>query len=235
MTSVIRDPKLRTLLERLHAASHQESETLVAYFTRRAREGGLDWNRFDEDTHRFLGDKLVALDRDKAELCHLLCRALRARRVVEAGTSFGVSTLYLADAVRENAGAEGEGVVIATEYEPAKAKAARAHFEEAGLAGFIDLREGDLRETLRDLGGPVDFMLIDIWTPMARPALERVAPHLRPGAIVVCDNTIQFRAAYADYFAYLADPAHGFRTLTLPFEGGLELSVRTEAGARGTL
>jgi predicted O-methyltransferase YrrM len=226
MSPVIADEKLRALLDRLHARSGAETGKLVEYFSRRAREGSLDWSRFDDDANRFLGDKLVALDPDKAELCHLLCRALRARRVVEAGTSFGVSTLYLAAAVRENVGSEGEGVVIGTEYEPAKAAAARAHFAEAGLAGFVDLREGDLRETLRDVGGPVDFMLIDIWTPMARPVLELVAPHLRPGAIVACDNTTQFRDAYADYFAFLGDPANRFRTTTLPFEGGFELSVK---------
>jgi len=71
-------------------------------------------------------------------------------------------------------------------------------------------------------------MLIDIWTPMARPALERVAPHLRPGAIVVADNTTQFRDAYRDYFAFLDDPANRFSTVTLPFPGGLELSVRLD-------
>lgn len=227
MPPVIQDPKLRALLDRLHAASDGQSEELVAYFARRAREGSLDWTRYDDDALRFLGDKLVALDRGKAELCHLLCRALRARRVVEAGTSYGVSTLYLAAAVRENAGGErGGGIVIGTESEPAKAAAARAHFAEAGLSDFIDLREGDLRETLRDLEGPVDFALIDIWTPMARPALERISPHLRPGAIVVADNTAQFRDAYADYFAFLHDPRNGFTTATLPFEGGFELSVR---------
>ena len=91
---------------------------------------------------------------------------------------------------------------------------------------MIDLREGDLRETLAQIDGPIDFMLLDIWMPMARPALELVAPHLRSGAIVVCDNTARYRADYADYFAFLNDPATGFRTVTLPFDGGLELSVR---------
>ena len=146
---------------------------------------------------------------------------------MEAGTSYGVSTRELAAAVRDNVREYGgEGMVIGTEYEPDKARAARAHFAEAGLAAFIDLREGDLRETLRDIQGPVDFMLADIWVPMARPALELVAPHLRPGAMVVCDNTSEHRAAYADYFAFLEDPANGFRTMTLPFGGGLEVSVR---------
>jgi predicted O-methyltransferase YrrM len=183
----------------------------------------------EDEIRVFRSDKLVALDRDKAELCYLLCRASNARRVVEVGTSYGVSTLYLAAAVRDNVrAAGGNGVVIGTEYEPQKARAARAHFEQAGLSRFIDLREGDLRETLKQIGGPVDFMLVDIWIPMARPALELVSPHLRPGAIVVCDNTEQYRSEYADYFAFLKDPANGFRTMTLPFDGGLELSVRCQ-------
>jgi predicted O-methyltransferase YrrM len=225
--SALPDPKLAALLERLHARSADEIRTLAAYFGERAREGSLDWNAFDDRTHEFLSDKLVALDRDKAEFCYELCRSLRAKRVVEAGTSFGVSTLYLAAAVRENVKQDGgPGIVIATEYEPAKARAARAHFAEAGLSDFIDLREGDLRETLTAIDGPVDFALIDIWNPMARPALERIAPHLRLGAIVIADNTTQFRDAYADYFAFVNDPKNGLRTLTLPFEGGLELTTK---------
>jgi predicted O-methyltransferase YrrM len=62
---------------------------------------------------------------------------------------------------------------------------------------------------------------------MARPAIELVAPHLRPGAIVLCDNTEQYRELYADYFDFINAPANRFRTMTLPFGGGLELSVRT--------
>ena len=117
-------------------------------------------------------------------------------------------------------------MVIGTEYEPKKVCAARAHFEQAGLSRFIDLREGDLRETLRQIDGPVDFVLVDIWIAMARPALELVTPHLKAGAMVICDNTELHRSAYADYFAFLEDPVNGFRTMTLPFNGGLELSVR---------
>ena len=99
------------------------------------------------------------------------------------------------------------------------------------MSQFIDLREGDLRETLKEIDGPVDFVLVDIWIAMARPALELVAPHLRPGAIVLCDNTKQYRNEYADYFTFLNNPANGFRTMTLPFEGGLEFSVRCPTSA----
>jgi predicted O-methyltransferase YrrM len=141
--SLLRDPELEALLDRLHARSAAQGGELARFFTERAKEGSLDWNAFDARTDRFLSDKLVALDREEAE-------------------------------------------------------AARAHFEEAGLSGLIDLREGDLRET----------------------------PRLRPGAIVVPDNTVQFRDAYRGYFEFVNDPANRFSTQTLPFEGGFELSVR---------
>jgi predicted O-methyltransferase YrrM len=178
---------------------------------------------FDDEMHRFFADKLVALDRDKAEYCYQLCRSLGATRVVEAGTSFGISTLYLAAAVRDNQA--GDGVVIATECDPIKAEAARDNFKEAGLREFIDLREGDLRQTLKDVAGPIDFMLVDIWE-VARPALELVSPSLRTGAIVVCDNTTVDRDEYRDYFKFVNEPKNRFRTMTVPFKGGFELTVR---------
>ena len=224
MASPLNDPKLEALLDRLHARSDAQLEEMNAYFGARAEAGTLDPDHlFDDDMHRFFADKMVALDRDKAEFCYQLCRSLRAARVVEAGTSYGVSTLYLAAAVRDNQ--VDHGLVIGTEYEPEKAEVARANFKQAGLAEWIELREGDLRETLRDVGGPVDFMLVDIWE-VALPALERVSPSLRPGAIVLCDNTAAHADAYRDYFAFVNDPSNRLRTMTLPFEGGLELTVR---------
>ncbi|MDP3854768.1 O-methyltransferase [Phenylobacterium sp.] len=220
--SVLTDTALRARIETLQAQSvAQEAET-YRYFGERAEKGDLSWDGLDADANRFMADKMVALEPEKAELCWLLCRSLRARRVVEIGTSFGVSTLYLADAVRANGG----GVVIGTEYEAAKAAAARASFAAAGLSGLIDLREGDLRETLKVIEGPVDFVLMDIWTEMARPALELVAPHLRPGAMVVADNTSQFRHAYRHFFEFVEDPRNSLRSLTLPYSGGLELVVK---------
>ncbi len=107
-----------------------------------------------------------------------------------------------------------------------RSRAARETFERTGLADLIDLREGDLRQTLADLAGPIDFVLVDIWVEMARPALELIAPHLRRGAVVIADNTISAAPAYGPYFAFLDDPANRFSTQTLPFEGGLEFSVR---------
>jgi len=224
MASPLNDPKLEALLNRLHMQSDTQVDETNAYFERREQDVAIDQENFyDKEVNRFLSDKMVALDREKAEFCYLLCRSLQATRVVEAGTSFGVSTLYLAAAVRDNQ--VENGVVIGTEHEPKKVEIARANFKEAGLREFIELRQGDLRQTLQDVGGPVDFMLVDIWE-VALPALELVSSSLRPGAIVACDNTAVDAAEYRDYFEFVNDPRNRFRTMTVPFEGGFELTVR---------
>lgn len=218
MPGVLGDPKLESLLDALHARSKAQKPEAEHYW--KTRTG--PWRGMEQRDHAFLSDKLVALDRDKAEFCYLTCRAIGARRIVEAGTSFGVSTLYLAAAVRDNGG----GIVIGAENEPAKVAAARANFEAAGLSRFVDLHEGDLTEVLATVEGPVDFVLFDVWGHVVRPVLDLLAPHLRSGAVICTDNTGGARQGYADLFEVIGDPGRGFGTMTLPFDGGFEMTVK---------
>jgi len=222
--TVLRDSELDPLLIELHEVSERQIALMVAEHKRLQDEGV---QPDAAEVKHYMSDKFVALDRDKAEFCYQLCRATNARRIVEAGTSFGVSTIYLAAALRDNIRtAGGTGFVIGTEYERDKVKAAEALFKRARLDGLIELREGDLRDTLQQIDSPIDFMLVDIWIDIALPALKLVYPHLKQGAIVICDNTDQYRSEYAEYFEFINDPVSCFRTVTLPFKGGLEMSVR---------
>lgn len=227
------DSRARAVVERLHARSASQTRaaipSLVFHAVRsRLRHGTWDPTQSPE-TKAWLSDKLVALNPQKAALVYLLCRALGAKRVVEAGTSYGVSTIYLAAAVRDNAhGASAPSAVIGTEHEPTKVVAARKNLAEAGLAEYVDVREGDLRETLRELPEPIDFMLVDIWIPMALPALELVTPRLRPGALVVCDNVVASPKQYAAYLDYVRDPNGPFTSITIPGDGGLEISMKRD-------
>jgi predicted O-methyltransferase YrrM len=220
--SILNDPKLEALLDALHAQSQGQNGAIDSYFARRIKEGTLSWDGMDAETTTFFRDKMVALEKDKAEFCYALCRALGARCIVECGTSFGVSTLYLAAAIRDNGG----GQVIATEWEAAKARVARRNFAAAGLSQFIDLREGDLADTLKVIDGPVDFVLLDIWAEAVMPAILNIAPHLRQAAVIIADNTESARRGYEAYFTFVADPKNRLKTLTLPFPGGLEMTVR---------
>jgi predicted O-methyltransferase YrrM len=179
------------------------------------------------DDMAFVHDKLVALDPEKCDLCYLLCRSIAARRIVEFGTSFGVSTIYLAATVRDNVRDHGgDGVVIGTEIEPTKAAVATANLAEAGLADLLDLRVGDARETLKDLRGPIDFLLLDSWIPLVCPVFDVVAPRLRPGAMILCDNVERYQREYSAYTSAVRDPKNGFRSVLLSHQGGIEISVK---------
>ncbi|KAI8284564.1 hypothetical protein K4K60_001819 [Colletotrichum sp. SAR11_57] len=154
-----------------------------------------------------------------------------ARYVVEAGTSFGVSTIWLALAVGQNAGLQNsDGIVIATENEPTKASRAREHWKRAGrdVEKWIRLKEGDLRETLKtDVPEQIDFLLLDIWSALALPTLKVIKTRLKPGALIVADNVVSSKDGYADLIAYLDDPRNRFKTTTAPYSGGLLVAVYT--------
>ncbi|KAJ5221519.1 uncharacterized protein N7469_010406 [Penicillium citrinum] len=215
-------PHLHEFLKALHSQSLTQ-------------ESKLDWaslpQQCTDDFDNIMRDKFIALDQDKCELIYHFLRSINATTVVEAGTSFGVSTIYLALAVSQNVARSNSdiqsGRVIATEKESSKASVAVENWERAGgeIKDVIDLRIGDLRETLvKDLG-TVDFLLLDIWTPLALPALKLVQPHLRPGAIIMADNTLKANAGYEELFAYVDAVDSGFRRVTLPYEGGMDMIV----------
>ncbi|KAH7134066.1 S-adenosyl-L-methionine-dependent methyltransferase [Dactylonectria macrodidyma] len=232
-------PRVHDLLQRLHAESEAQERSLsqiLFYLGHLARHliWGTTWTPA-ADAH--MRDKFVALEQDKCQFMYLLARSLGARNVVEAGTSFGVSTIYLALAVGQNVANERaatgkpvSGKVIATEKEPTKAERARDHWKQAGdeVEPWIELRVGDLQETLKvDEGLPeeIDMLLLDIWTPLALPTLEIIKPRLRRGAIVLADNTGRVKVMYKDFLTYIHDPKNGFKTTMTPYSGGLEMAV----------
>ncbi|OJJ98418.1 hypothetical protein ASPACDRAFT_31548 [Aspergillus aculeatus ATCC 16872] len=177
---------------------------------------------------RLMLDKFIALDEDKCHFVYQLLTAMGATTVVEAGTSFGVSTIYLALAVAKTAARTGKpGTVIATEKETSKAAIAREYWAQCGpeVERVIGLREGDLLVTLQEGVSEVDVLLLDIWCALALPTLKTVLPRLRRGAVVLTDNTISAAEGYKDLLVFLRDPVNGFRNVTLPFTGGFEMSV----------
>ncbi|HKO48670.1 MAG TPA: class I SAM-dependent methyltransferase [Polyangiaceae bacterium] len=220
--ATVRDPRAQQVLARLHRQADQQNLKLVGRFAsqlpRLLRRRPLAWGKLEPS----LSDCYLALDPGNGALCYMLARMLRARQIVEFGTSFGVSTIYLALAVRDNGG----GRVIGTEMVAEKAARARAHVQEAGLSAFVEIREGDALETLRNLSGSVDFLLNDGFPRFTLPVLQLVAPQMRPGAIALCGNAALFPADHADYLAWVRDPGNGFRSMHLPMKLAGELSVR---------
>ncbi|RCW37656.1 methyltransferase family protein [Halopolyspora algeriensis] len=168
-------------------------------------------------------DYFLNVSPDMGRFLYLCARSRRPRQVVEFGTSFGISTIYLASALSDCGG----GRLISTELEPAKAERARENVEAAGLADLVEIRVGDARETLRDGGeGDVDMVLLDGAYMFYLPVLKLLEPKLTTGAPVVADNAIDLSNAYLDY---VQEPRNGYLTLALPFQPyrGHYLSVYT--------
>jgi predicted O-methyltransferase YrrM len=215
------DPKVAGLLERLHAAARSD----VRHFLRAAPAMGLAWLRGRptfEALAPHLRNAFIPVAPDAGRFLYVAARSLGARRIVEYGTSFGISTIYLAAAVRDNGGGE----VIGTELEPSKRERALAHLAEAGLAELVDVRLGDARETLAgDAGAPVDLLFLDGWKDLYLEILELMTPRLRPGALVLADNVRTFKKTLAPFVARVRS-GHGFASTTLPFTSGLEVAVR---------
>jgi predicted O-methyltransferase YrrM len=209
LSSTIRDARVLAVIERM------QSERC------RPADGGPKDNRVASQDPFDYANYGFSIHPEQGDLIYLLCRGMRATRVVEFATSIGMSTLYFAAAMRDNGG----GTVIGSELVPAKVATAKRNLREAGLADYAEIREGDARQTLRDLGGPVDFALIDGWPREEEPSLalqviEVVAPQLRVGGYVMNDN------AEPDFLDFVRDSGNGFLSVTLPIKNGTELSVK---------
>ncbi len=205
--SPIQDARVLQVIEQMNAARRQPP--------RESFEGN---SRHDPE---FFADFGFSIHPDQGDLIYLLCRGMGARRVVDFATSVGMSAVYFAAAIRDNGG----GLVIGSELVPTKVEVARRNLADAGLGDYADIRVGDARETLADLGGPVDFALIDGWPlpegpSLARQIIEIVAPQLRVGGYVMNDN------AEPDFLNYIRDPKNGFISVTLPIKRGTELALK---------
>ena len=164
-----------------------------------------------------LKDIPLPVSRETGALLYMLARATRAQAVLEFGTSFGVSTIYLAAALRDNGG----GRIITTEFESSKAARAREHLTEAGLIDLVEIREGDALETLaHDLPDTLDFVLLDGAKALYADILHRIETRLRPGSIVLADDAHRC----PEFVSRMRSDAA--RYLSVPLTGDLELSTR---------
>lgn len=168
-----------------------------------------------------------AVTEERGALLYLVARAIQARRVVEFGSSFGISTIYLATAVRDNAGS-GSGSapsVIGSEMEPQKCEAATKNLRAAGLSDIAKIRLGDALETLRTVELPLDLAFLDGRKDLYLPVLKLLKPKLRSGAVVLADNIHSFKREVAPFLEYVQSGTNEFASSTVNISDGIELSV----------
>ncbi|MBV9745338.1 MAG: class I SAM-dependent methyltransferase [Acidobacteriia bacterium] len=222
VSTTLDDPKLERILKGLHSHDRKNHWN----FMRAAVPFLIDQSlgrKTPQAVHAKRDRKIVmSITPAAGQLIYLTARAIGAKRIVEFGSSFGVSTLYLAAAVRDNGG----GIVIGSELEPSKVEEARKNIAGANLTEFADIRAGDAVETLSDPGGLVDMVLLDGAKELYFEVLQKLLPHIRTGAVVLADDAILFRKTMASYLQFVRNSSNDFRSVTLPLGAGLEYSVK---------
>ena len=169
------------------------------------------------DFYSRLKDQPLPVSPATGTLLYLLARSTNARHVVEFGTSFGISTLHLAAALRDNGG----GRLVTSEFEPSKVERARANLAAGGLDDLVEIRAGDALQTLRvDLPETIDLVLLDGAKSLYPEILDLLESRLHAGSLVIADNADDS----PDYLARVRDPARGW--LSTPFGDDVEVSMR---------
>ena len=209
-------PLLDQLFREAKASSPLSSPAMAALSSQ--ERGRLLRSRTDyREFYGHLKDFPLAVSRETGLLLYMLARSIGARHIVEFGTSFGISTLHLASALRDNGG----GQLITSEFEPSKVIRAREHLAAGGLLDLVDIREGDALQTLaRDLPDSVDLLLLDGAKALYGDVLDLVEHRLRPGALIVADNA----DFHPDDLTRMRAPEGGY--LSVPFGEDVELSMR---------
>jgi predicted O-methyltransferase YrrM len=220
--NTLTSPSVASLLARLFDEADAADRPMTEELSRRSPdERAAFMSTANSDYRSFYGhaeDMFLPVSPETGRLLYMLARASEARSIVEFGTSFGLSTLHLAAALKDNGG----GRLIGSEFVRSKVERARVNLAAAGLLEGVDLREGDALETLgRDLPATVDLLLLDGAKVLYPRILALIEPRFSPGALVVADNADHS----PEYLARVRDPASGY--VSVPFGGDVELSMRT--------
>lgn len=215
-TNTLNLPYIAKLLDRLFAESEASESALETV----AQSGSSNLITSRTGYRQFYGllkDIPIPVSRETGHILYMLARSTSANSILEFGTSFGVSTIYLAAALRDNGG----GRIITTEFESSKAARARANLSEAGLIDLVEIREGDALETLaHNLPETLDLVLLDGAKSLYADILDRVESCLRPGSILLADD-----ARYCPEFISQMR-SNTERYLSAPLAGDLEMSMR---------
>jgi predicted O-methyltransferase YrrM len=162
-------------------------DVLAEYDRRMEAERPRMRRAFEEGTFaQVIDELLLPVGPESGQLIHILARSLKAPTILELGTSYGYSGIWLADAARASGGR-----LITMELSEKKSAYARGMSKKAGLADFVEFKVGDAVKMIHELPHGIDFVLVDLWKDLYVPCLEAFYPKLNPGAIIVSDNMIE--------------------------------------------
>jgi len=171
--------------------------------------------------YRHRDELLLSVGPATGELLNLLAKQSAAKTILEVGTSFGYSTVWLAEAARANG-----GKLITLEAIAEKQEYARSQVQKAGLTSVVDFRLGDARDSIAKIEGPIDFILLDLWKELYIPCFDLFYPKLSAGALVIADNMTYPEVTQPQAMDYRKHVRikRDMQSVLIPVGSGLELS-----------
>jgi predicted O-methyltransferase YrrM len=168
------------------------------------------------------GQEMLAITADTGLFYSILLKAIRAKRVLEVGTSAGFSTLWLADGIGRT------GSLITIEMDSLKIERARQNFKQAGVDKLIEIKNGSACNVLRTLRGKFDFVLLDADKENITKYFDLVLPLVRVGGIIAADNMlypIAFQPIMKKYARHVRR-RRNIRSVTVPIGMGEEITIK---------
>ena len=169
--------------------------------------------------------EMLAITADTGIFFSILLKAIKAKRVLEVGTSAGFSTLWFADALGKN---RRSTRVITIEMNPIKVEQALKNFKEAGVDKMIDVRQGIALDLLHKLKGKFDFVFIDADKENIIRYFDLILPLVRIGGIIATDNMLypdHFRPAMRKYARHVNSKPN-IQSVTVPIGMGEEITIK---------
>jgi len=200
----------------------QAVETILAEYDQRgAAEFKLRDHMSEDEWMSHRDDFLISIGRHTGQLLNILIKGAKARNILEIGTSYGHSTVWLAEAARATG-----GKVVTIDEKANKQEYARRMIGRASLGTQVDFRLGDAREVIAALPGPFDFVLLDLWKDLYIPCFDLFYPKLSSGALVAADNMLRPEGSREDALAYrkYVHAKAGIDSVLLDLGSGIELS-----------
>jgi len=184
-------------------------------------------------------EMMLAITSDTGTFFNITLKAMRAKRILEIGTSYGYSTLWFAEAlmqINEVSNTRPEKSIITIEMDHSKVERANKNFDEAGIKNIIDLKEGQAGDVLSEISKNYlkdgdrlfDFVFFDADKENLRHYFDIVLPMVRVGGIIATDNILypeEYRSMMTNYTNYIKNKPN-IQSMMIPIGNGEELTIK---------
>lgn len=174
--------------------------------------------------------EFATVPKDEGQFLNLLIKLTRARRVLEVGTGYGYTTLWLALALEETG-----GKLTTIEIVPDRVELAKKHVSEAGLSHRVSFKQGDAHAIVPTLAGPFDIAYLDADKSGQVDYFNKLFPKkLPPGSLLVTHSAILLADKMRGYLDLVrSHPAFDTLIVRATPDDGFALSYR-KRGHDGT-